>query len=261
MKIVILMSSNRKQGNTDLSVSLLEEELAKASQREKIDLEVEKVYLGDMNLGLCRGCRVCFDKGEEACPLKDDSLVIKAKIKAADGVITASPVYVDDINAVMKNWIDRLAHVCHRPEFGGKCAYLLVTVGSSRTSHALRTLDTALRTWGFHISGKSGYKLGARSNREEIHAKYRKDIVKAAQKIIQDIHRRRFEDPSFISLMIFKIQQKAWSKVDQRTIDYQYWHGQGWLDPRCTFFISHQANRMKVILARALGRLLAGFMS
>ena len=36
-----------------------------------------------------------------------------------------------------------LAYVSHRPAFGGKCAYPLVTVGSSSTGHALRTLNAA----------------------------------------------------------------------------------------------------------------------
>ena len=35
-------------------------------------LEMETVYLGQQDINPCRGCRVCFDQGEEICPLKDD---------------------------------------------------------------------------------------------------------------------------------------------------------------------------------------------
>ena len=48
---------------------------------------------------------------------------------AADGIIFASPVYVNDVSGIAKTWIDRLAYVCHRPAFAGKCAYLIATVG------------------------------------------------------------------------------------------------------------------------------------
>lgn len=30
------------------------------------------VRLSEYNLGTCKGCRICFDKGEEYCPYKDD---------------------------------------------------------------------------------------------------------------------------------------------------------------------------------------------
>jgi multimeric flavodoxin WrbA len=33
----------------------------------------------------------------------------------AEAYVFASPVYVEDINGVMKNWIDRMAFNSHRP--------------------------------------------------------------------------------------------------------------------------------------------------
>jgi multimeric flavodoxin WrbA len=149
MNILILNSSYRKDGNTDRTAQLLQARLESTAKDNHEPLVLDTFYLGHMNVEPCRGCRVCFDKGEEFCPIKDDMADIKARVKAADAIILAGPVYVDDVNGIMKNWIDRLAHVCHRPEFAGKSAYLLATAGSTRTGHALRTMDTALRTWGF----------------------------------------------------------------------------------------------------------------
>jgi len=40
------------------------------------DIEVEIVRLSDYRLGICRGCRLCLDKGEEKCPHKDDRDVL-----------------------------------------------------------------------------------------------------------------------------------------------------------------------------------------
>ena len=36
------------------------------------DIEYEIVCLSDYELGICRGCQLCFKKGETFCPLKDD---------------------------------------------------------------------------------------------------------------------------------------------------------------------------------------------
>ena len=96
-----------------------------------LPLVFETIYLVDMDMHPCKGCRTCFDRGEDKCPLKDDIPAIKAKMDAADGVILASPVYMDDVSGLVKTWIDRLAYVSHRPAFGGKCAYPIATVGGS----------------------------------------------------------------------------------------------------------------------------------
>ena len=260
MRIVVLMSSLRKKGNTDQVVDILTENLQKTAVSSQEAIEIETLDLGYLHIDPCRGCRTCFDRGEEFCPLKDDMMEIKNKIRAADGIIVASPVYVDDINGVMKNWIDRLAHVCHRPEFAGKSAYLLVTVGSTRTSHALRTLDTALRTWGFSIIGKAGFKTHAKMEKNKIETLYGQRLTGAAKSIFLSIKRQGYKKPSFVSLMIFKIQQIGWSRENPATIDYQYWQKQGWLDNDCEFFIQHEASHLKTGVARLVGSIVAKFM-
>ncbi len=140
MKILICVGSYRKNGNTARVADLVEEKLVKLAAQAHVPLEIETVFLAHQDIGLCRGCRVCFDKGEDLCPLHDDFLAVKAKMLEADGIVAASPIYVDDVCGTTKNWIDRLAHVCHRPQFAGKCAYLITTVGSGPSRHALRTL-------------------------------------------------------------------------------------------------------------------------
>ena len=162
MKILVCIGSGRKNGNTDQFIGLAREELERLASQHGQPLEIETLYLGQLDLQMCRGCRVCFDAGETKCPLRDDLLDVKAKMKAADGLLVGSPVYVNDVSALTKNWIDRLAHVCHRPEFGGKSAYLVATVGSTPTWHSLQSMQVALSTWGYQIAGMSGIKTGAK---------------------------------------------------------------------------------------------------
>jgi multimeric flavodoxin WrbA len=260
MRILACVSSHRKNGNTAKVTNLIAEQLKRIARERGEALEIETINLARMDIQMCRGCRICFNKGENLCPLKDDFPAIKAKMQAADGVIVASPIYVDDVTGVMKNFIDRLAHVCHRPEFAGKYAYLVTTVGETRSGHALRTLDTAFRTWGYYIIGKANFITGAFMRRDDMEARYRGAIEQAAWQIFDAVHRQQFRNPPFLSLMVFKIQQVGWNQVDRGSLDYAYWSGKGWLDPEREYFIPHRAGRLKVAVARLAGSLLAKFM-
>jgi NAD(P)H-dependent FMN reductase len=215
-----------------------------------------------MDIRPCRGCRSCFNKGETACPLEDDLLSIKARMKAADGIVLAGPVYVNDVNGVMKNWIDRMAHVCHRPEFAGKAALLIATTGGTSVKHAVRTMAVALWTWGFRTVGTVGLVAGANMPAEEMQRRHSAAILRGARRLFQDVARKGCMKPSFLSLMVFRIQQAGWAKTAPDSIDFAYWNERGWLDTRrCSYFFPHKASPLKVAAARAAGALTAAFMT
>jgi len=262
MRILALVGSYRKHGNTDQIVHLIGEQLQRIAAQHQEPLELETIWLGRQMINPCRGCRVCFNRGEEKCPCRDDLLPIKAKMKAADGILVASPVYVDDVSGITKNWIDRLAHVCHRPEFAGKCAYLVATVAASPTSHTLRTLNMALRTWGFHIVGQAGFKMGPLMKAETTTERFQARAERIATELFEAIYQGKAARPSFLSLMMFKIQQWSWQRaVQEDTLDYQYWKNQGWFEPNCTFYIAHATNPAKLALARLTGGAIAHFVA
>ena len=258
MKILALIGSYRKKGNTARIVQLIEARMQALAVEHNTPLDFETLFLGDLDIRPCRGCRACFDRGEEACPLQDAIPLIRAKMDAADALLLASPVYVDDVSGLVKNWMDRLAYLCHRPALGGKCAYPLATVGSSNAGHALRTMNTALLTWGYHLVGQMGLKMGALATAEEL-LRYQPAANKVADKLFCAVTQQHALNPTFISLMAFKIQQLAWQREPPGSWDYGYWQGQGWLTPPCTFYLPHRANPVKVTLARLVGAIIARF--
>jgi multimeric flavodoxin WrbA len=259
MKILALVSSCRKKGNTARIVQMIQAHMEKLAVLHGETLEFETLYLSDMNLRPCRGCRTCFDRGEDKCPLQDDIPAIKAQMDAADGIILASPVYVDDVNGIAKTWMDRLAYLCHRPAFAGKCAYPVATVGGGPTSHALRTMNSALLTWGFHLVGQAGYKMGALMDQAEMESRYQQEAAQVAEELWRAVSEQRALRPSFLSLITFKIQQLAWQREDPNSYDYAYWNDQGWLASERTFYIAHRAGRVKVAAARLAGAVVARF--
>jgi multimeric flavodoxin WrbA len=261
MNVLTLVGSYRRNGNTGRLLAMLQAELKAIAYREGHPLRSETLFLGHQDLRPCRGCRLCFDRGEGHCPLKDDLLAVKEKMRAADAVILGSPVYVNDVSGIVKNWIDRLAHVCHRPEFAGKCAYLIATVGDSPTSHTLRTMNIALSTWGFHIVGQRGFQTGALMKPPLLAERYQAEIEGIARKLYIATRERHFTNPSFLSLMTFRIQQNAYQRAARDTLDYAYWKGHGWTNPDSEFFIRHDASRAKVTLARLAGGVIAKYVS
>lgn len=261
MKIISIVSSGRKKGNTERIVRHIEEELLHIEIKENVQIELEQIHLGNLDIKFCQGCRICFDKGEEFCPLKDELLNIRDKISQADGVILASPVYVEDINGIMKNWIDRMAFNCHRPAFPGKTALIITTSGVSSTNHALKTMKSALHTWGFLVSAQSKFRTGGLILDEQINLRYGNKIKVIANKLFNTINKSRGKVPSFYSLMVFKVQQKYWQKTKKEwnTFDYFYWKGKGWIEKGCNYYIPLNSNSIKIKFAGIVGNIISIF--
>ena len=118
-RIVVLAGSMRKGGNTDLLVQAFAEGARKHNT-------VEIVSVADYKVNPCIGCNSCFTREGNACFQKDDMSKIYDKLKTADILVAASPVYFYGISAELKAIVDRL-HTPMRNEFPiKKLALLLV---------------------------------------------------------------------------------------------------------------------------------------
>ncbi|NLD48949.1 MAG: flavodoxin family protein [Clostridiaceae bacterium] len=261
MKFISIVSSHRKNGNTEQLVGLVEEELRSIAESKHENIQIERISLGNAELKMCLGCRACFDKGEEFCPLKDDLLLIRDKINNAEGFIFASPVYVEDVNGIMKNWIDRMAFYCHRPGLAGKAAVILTTSGAGSTSHALNTMKFALMSWGVYIDGQYKFRAGELMKQEEMKNLYSSKIKRISDRLFYAVKGQKSLKPTFLSLLIFKVQQMCWQKEDKtnNTFDYMYWKSKGWLEPRCTYYTAVKTNWLKLKIARLAGAIAAVF--
>ncbi|MCR5025455.1 MAG: flavodoxin family protein [Lachnospiraceae bacterium] len=111
-KILVLTGSVRKGGNTDL----LAEAFAEGTKKNN---EVDIISVADVKVNPCNGCNACFSTEGNVCVQKDDMDLIYRKLKEADTLIIASPVYFYGISARLKAVIDRL-HTPMRDQFGVK---------------------------------------------------------------------------------------------------------------------------------------------
>ncbi|MBR1389521.1 MAG: flavodoxin family protein [Prevotella sp.] len=135
-KILILVGSVRRGGNTDL----LARAFAKGA-REHHDVEI--VSVADYKVSPCIGCNSCFVRADHACFQKDDMSEIYGKLRHADVLVIASPVYFYGISAQLKAVIDRL-HTPLRNSFPIQRLALLL-VGAATLPELFDAIKTQYR--------------------------------------------------------------------------------------------------------------------
>ena len=93
MKIVTLLGSPRKRGNTAAVLANFEERAARQH-------DVERINIADSNIRPCLGCECCQKHLTSiGCPQRDDTRMVLEKMGTSDLIVYASPVYCWDFTA------------------------------------------------------------------------------------------------------------------------------------------------------------------
>jgi len=105
VKAIAIVGSPRQNGNTEI----LSRHALKAIEEEGVDTEL--IRLADLDIKPCTACMVC--KSEESCPIEDDLWPIYTRMKEADAIILASPVYFGSATAQIKALMDRAGYIAY----------------------------------------------------------------------------------------------------------------------------------------------------
>jgi len=145
-KILIFLGSPRREGNSSLLARQVE-----AGAKEG-GAEVESFFLHEMDIRPCDACDACRDKTETDCILDDDMKDIFPKLRQADGIVIASPVYWFTVSAQTKLFMDRWyalggpeGYALKGKKFGIVLTYADSDPFTSGAVNALRTFQDALR--------------------------------------------------------------------------------------------------------------------
>ncbi|MBI9087881.1 MAG: flavodoxin family protein [Desulfobacterium sp.] len=160
MKIITLMGSSKKKGNTATILGWVEEHL------QAMGHEVKSIYLHSKEINPCLGCAKCKeDPTQVACIRNDDGLEILKKMTQADLTLFASPLYFWGLTSPTKAIMDRsysLVTNYHKPDHAslveGRRQALLVTGGSDFTDNAEPAFTAYNRLVNFY-KGKSAGEL------------------------------------------------------------------------------------------------------
>ena len=194
------------------------------------DIRVEIVYLSDHNVRLCRGCKTCFLRGEESCPLKDDRDQLIAKMMASDGVVFASPNYSFQVSAIMKAFLDRLGFVLHRPCFHGKTFTSIVVQGIHGGSKIVKYLDFVGNGLGFNVvKGSCTTALEPMSPKDQ--RKMEQTIARHARRFHDQLLKPAYSSPSIFQLMIFRMARTSIRQMlGDDNQDHNYYRDRGWFE-------------------------------
>ena len=243
MKIVAVMGSPKGKGSGYKIARMIEDRMKAMGE-----VEFEYLFLKDANLKLCTGCYNCLAKGEDKCPLRDDRALIEQKLLAADGVILSSPVYVNNISWLMKNFMDRFAYANHRPRFHRQKVLTLVNSGGSGEKDVLPAFRYALG--GCRIVVELGIATPPWPQTERAVAKKERAIDAAAMKFYQACLDTSLPSPTLYDYIVFLIRKKVY--IDGRqilTADYAFYNGK-------TYYYDTKVNPVKVAAAKIIAGVL-----
>jgi len=120
--------------------------------------EIDIIDRADLQIVACTGCESCSLDG--TCVFGDDFPAAYDRMRDADGLVFASPVYVDNVSGQMKVFIDRLADAIHYQNFARKYGCSLATTQVSGGDAVVGYLNHALNYLGVTTVGGMSVALG-----------------------------------------------------------------------------------------------------
>lgn len=223
-KITLFVGSARKKNTYHAAVQF------KNNLQAQGDVECEIVRLCEYQLGICRGCQLCFSKGEEACPMKDDREILFDKIKASDAVVFAAPNYTWDMSGMMKIFLDRFGFAVHRPRYFGKAFTSIVVQALGRGERIVDTFDWTARSLGFNtLKGMTITGYDPRTEKQQ--KKINRDLAEHSKRFYHLLAKPAYPVPSLFMLAGFRMSRSTVKKLaGPESIDYQYYADKGWLE-------------------------------
>jgi NAD(P)H-dependent FMN reductase len=112
MQILILSGSRNRKGQTARAIKAIQKGIKEAKVKS------ETIFLPELKLERCRQCEadgwgLCRKEGR--CIIEDDFAATAEKVKKADVVIFANPVYFGDLSESMRTFFDRYRRTRFKP--------------------------------------------------------------------------------------------------------------------------------------------------
>lgn len=133
-KKVLVISTSLRKGKS--------EQIADAWIKGARDAKhvIEKVNLVNKDLKFCKGCLVCQKTKTGHCIMQDDADIIVNKMKTADIIVFATPIYFYEMSGQMKTLLDR-TNPLFPIDYKFKDIYLL----TAAAEHEKSAMDGAIK--------------------------------------------------------------------------------------------------------------------
>lgn len=124
-KVLIISTSLRSSSNSE---TLADHFLAGAKEAGH---QVEKVTLKGKRIAFCSGCLACQKTGR--CAISDDAVEIAEKMRCADVIAFATPIYYYEMCGQMKTLLDR-ANALFALDYHFRDIYMLTAAAEDEAS-------------------------------------------------------------------------------------------------------------------------------
>ncbi|MCM1544865.1 MAG: flavodoxin family protein [Ruminococcus sp.] len=118
MNILVISTSLRSRSNSETLADAFIDGAKSAGNN------VEKISLKDKSITFCKGCLAC--QKTLKCVIKDDAVEIAEKMKNADVLVFATPIYYYEMSGQMKTLLDR-ANPLYSSDYKFRDIYFLST--------------------------------------------------------------------------------------------------------------------------------------
>jgi len=189
--------------------------------------ETEMIDLCDFRITPCTACEGCSFNG--ICVYEDDLPVILERMKEADGIVFASPVYIDNVSGQMKIFFDRLADAIHYQQLAGKYGCSVASTHTSGGDEIVAYQNHVLNYLGVIAVG--GISVATGGNAETIDAA--EASARALGKKLVEAIRNGFSDPKQEEEITGNrdfFKELVIENKDFRTDEYERWVRMGWIE-------------------------------
>jgi len=164
MKVVAFNGSPRPDGNT---TALINHAFA-ALHREGI--ETELVQVGGRLIHGCTACYQCGVNKNGRCVQEDIMNEWIAKMRAADGILLASPTYFADVTPELKALIDRAGFVARANDsfLKRKAGAAVIAVRRAGALHAFDTINHFFMIQQMVVPGSCYWNMGFGRDKGEV---------------------------------------------------------------------------------------------
>jgi multimeric flavodoxin WrbA len=192
----------------------------------KAGAETEMIDLCDLRVTPCTACEACSLNG--TCVNDDDVPLLVDRMKGADGIVFASPVYIDNVSGQMKVFFDRIADAIHYQVMAGKYGCSVATTHTSGGNEVVAYQNHVLNYLGVIAVG--GLSVATGGDAEVVDA--READIRALGKKLAGAIRDGFSDPEQEDEITGNrefFKDIVAENRDLRPGDYERWVKSGWI--------------------------------
>lgn len=182
-KVLVITGSPRPEGNS----TVLAGEAAKGAR--EAGAEVTVFNLARLKINPCRACEGCRKRGAAGCVQKDDMQKLYPRLKEADSLLIAGPVYWFTICGQVKLFMDRLYALGadNYAALKGKRIGIILTYAdadpfASGAVNALRAFQDAFAYVGAPIAGMA-YASAGKAGEVRKNARAMKDAFELGREL------------------------------------------------------------------------------